>query len=316
MSSVVIAGTPPSGDTALPVANSIDPVNDYVPIYTASATATQAINRNTYLNLSSQPVGLTDSQTLTNKTLTSPTISSPTLSGTTAGTFTLGGTITFPTSVVQLTSTQTLTNKTLTSPTINSPTITNATISADAITGYTTSGSGTIYGGISVTTGNVSLSGTLAVTGASTLTGTLTTSKFIVGMPPVWQYLGYAQSTSNFTSGGGATQTQVTGLTVTVTVPTGVTKVKITSQLANVGTSSTGYTYNGIWNGTVGSGTQVGGVSSYLTTGTNNSFLTAIAVYAPSAGSITYNIGVSSAAGQPTVTSTTTAPSFILVECC
>ena len=172
MSSVVIAGTPPSGDTALPVANSIDPVNDYVPIYTASATATQAINRNTYLNLSSQPVGLTDTQTLTNKTLTSPTISSPTLSGTTAGTFTLGGTITFPTSVVQLTSTQTLTNKTLTSPTINSPTITNATISADAITGYTTSNSGTIYG-ISVSTGNVSLSGTLAVSSNATVGGTL-----------------------------------------------------------------------------------------------------------------------------------------------
>ena len=59
---------------SLPTASTIDATNDLLPIYTNSLTATQAISRNTYLNLSSQPVGLTDSQTLTNKTLTSPTI--------------------------------------------------------------------------------------------------------------------------------------------------------------------------------------------------------------------------------------------------
>lgn len=136
----------------LPTANSIDPVQDLLPIYTASATATQSINRNTLLGLASAPVGLTDSQTLTNKTFTSPTISGPTLSGTITGTYTIGGTPTFPASVTTLTGTQTLTNKTLTSPTINSPTITNASLTADTITGFTTSTSGTIYG-MSVTTG-------------------------------------------------------------------------------------------------------------------------------------------------------------------
>jgi hypothetical protein len=138
----------------LPTANSIDGAADYLPIYTASATATQGINRNTLLGLSSAPVGLTDSQTLTNKTLTSPTINGATLSGTLSGTYTIGGTPTFPASVMTLTGTQTATNKTLTSPTINSPTITNATISADTLSGYTTSNNGTVYG-ISVTGGQI-----------------------------------------------------------------------------------------------------------------------------------------------------------------
>jgi len=159
---------------SLPTASTIDATNDLLPIYTNSLTATQAISRNTYLNLSSQPVGLTDSQTLTNKTLTSPTINGATLSGTLSGTYTIGGTPTFPATVVQTTTSQTLTNKTLTSPTINSPTITNATISADTLTGYTTSNSGTIYG-VGVTTGQISGSNT--VLPAALATG-IPTNKF------------------------------------------------------------------------------------------------------------------------------------------
>lgn len=168
----------------LPVANTIDPVNDYLPIYTNSLTATQAINRNTLLGLASAPVGLTDSQTLTNKVLTAPTISGPVLSGTITGTYTIGGTPTFPSSVVTLTGSQTLTNKILTSPTINSPTITNASVTADAITGYTVSNTGTIYG-VSVSTGNVAVSGTLSATGTLSITGatTLSSSLSVTGQP-------------------------------------------------------------------------------------------------------------------------------------
>lgn len=136
----------------LPVASTIDAVQDLLPIFTNSSTSTQAISRNTLLGLSSAPVGLTDSQTLTNKILTSPTlntptISSPTLSGTLSGTYTIGGTPTFPSSVVTLTGAQTLTNKILTAPTI-----TNATVSADTVTGFTVSSNGTVYG-MSVTGG-------------------------------------------------------------------------------------------------------------------------------------------------------------------
>ena len=79
-----------------PNASTIDAVNDELVIWTNSLSAVQNINRNTFLNLASQPVGLTDSQTLTNKTLTTPTINGATLSGTLSGTYTIGGTPTFP----------------------------------------------------------------------------------------------------------------------------------------------------------------------------------------------------------------------------
>ncbi len=163
---------------ALPPANSIDAVQDLLPIYQNSSVSTLSINRNTYLGLGSAPVGLTDSQSLTNKTLTSPTISSPALSGTLSGTYTLGGTPTFPSSVVTLAGSQVLTNKTLTSPTINSPTITNASISADTLTGYTVSNTGTVYG-ISVSTGTIGSAALAAnsVTNSQIASGALYTSK-------------------------------------------------------------------------------------------------------------------------------------------
>lgn len=164
--------------TDLPVAATIDPVNDVLPIVTLNLDATQKINRNTLLGLSSAPVGLTDTQTLTNKTLTSPTVSGPTLSGTISGTYTLGGTPTFPSSIVTLTGTQTLTNKTLTSPAISSPTITNATLSADTITGYTDSDTGTVYG-ISVTNG--------VVGSAALQSGSITYSKLGTDSSWAWQ---------------------------------------------------------------------------------------------------------------------------------
>lgn len=162
----------------LPSASTIDPVQDLLPIFNNAGTATQAINRNTYLGLASAPVGLTDSQTLTNKTLTSPTlntptISSPTMSGTISGTYTIGGTPTFPASVVTLTGSQTLTNKTLTAPTI-----TNATLTTDTITGFTTSNSGSVYG-ISVTTGAFSSSNIIPT--AAIQANAVTTAKLATG---------------------------------------------------------------------------------------------------------------------------------------
>jgi len=159
----------------LPTASTIDGTQDILPIYTASSAATQGITRNTLLGLSSAPVGLTDAQTLTNKILTAPTINGATLSGTLSGTYTIGGTPTFPSSVTQNTVVQTLTNKTLTSPTINSPTITNATINTDTITGYTASTTGAIYG-INVTSGVFSTSN--IIVDSNITTGNLKTNKF------------------------------------------------------------------------------------------------------------------------------------------
>ena len=137
-----------------PAASSADNTADLLLLWQGGTSTTKSIGKLNYLGLSSVPVGINDSQTLTNKVLTAPTISSPVLSGTITGTYTIGGTPTFPASVVTLTGSQTLTNKILTSPTINSPTITNATISTDTITGYSVSTNVTV-GGVTLQNGAV-----------------------------------------------------------------------------------------------------------------------------------------------------------------
>lgn len=125
---------------------SVDRAADSFLVYDASATALKRTTVNNALDLTSHPVGIDDAQTLTLKTLTAPAISSPVLSGTVTGTYTFGGTPTFPAAVVTLTGSQTLTNKTLTSPAINSPTINNPTLNTDAISEFTGAAGVTIDG--------------------------------------------------------------------------------------------------------------------------------------------------------------------------
>lgn len=293
----------------LPTASTIDAVQDILPIYTASSSATQGISRNTLLGLSSAPVGLTDSQTLTNKTLTSPTISGPTFSGTLIGTYTIGGTPTFPSSVATLTGTQTLTNKTLTSPTINSPTITNATISADTLTGYTTSNSGTLYG-IAITTGVVTTANSIG-TGTIVQNGVAASQLATSAIT-----LGYAQITSTLTTTS-TTQVQATGLTTTVTIPAGGRKVKITAYAAIHVDTNTKAALLSIWDGTVGSGTQLAQDFIVLPAALNDAGFIAIAIITPASGSKTYNVGWKSDPGggiTATLNASSTNPAFILVE--
>lgn len=191
--------------SALTAAASIDATADYIPIVTNNINTTQKINRNTFLNIASQPVGLTDTQALTNKTLTSPTISGPTFSGTIVGTYTIGGTPTFPSSVVTLTGSQTLTNKVLTSPTISAPTITNATISADAVTGFSSSTTGTIYG-ISIAASKLSGS---VITNATIPYTALTTDS-------TWAWQSWTPTLTNMTLGNGTLACKYTQIGKTV----------------------------------------------------------------------------------------------------
>lgn len=244
MSNNVIAGTGTGGATALPVANSIDGSLDYIPIYTASLTATQAINRNTFLNIASQPVGLTDSQALTNKTLgnTNTVTVKDTLftlqddgDTTKQAKFQLSGittgntrTLTVPDAsdtIVGLAATQTLTNKTLTSPTINSPTITNATISADTLTGFTVSNNGTVYG-ISVTGGTI---------GSAALAANAVTTSAIANTAVTPSKLGLSPQTALVITSETTTSTSYTQLTTTtdqVTVTIGGNGLALVSLFA------------------------------------------------------------------------------------
>jgi uncharacterized cupin superfamily protein len=116
--------------------------------------------------------------------------------------------------------------------------------------------------------------------------------------------LGYAQITASAVTGSASWQ-QVPGLSLTVTVPSGGRRVRISYHaVLQAGNSSAG-----IWEGTVGTGTQL----SQANIGTSNQFVKCEAVVTPSAGSHTYNIGTINGTGT-IVTAASAFPAFILVE--
>ena len=304
-----------------------DHVNDIIPIYDYSTASTTGISVNNLITLSSQAVGLTDSQTLTNKTLTTPAISAPVLSGTVTGTYTLGGTPTFPATIVTTTGSQTLTNKTLTSPTINSATISNPTLSVDTITGYSVATNVTA-GGVTLNNGAVggttgTFSGLLTASSGLTLSsGTLTLPNNSVTAPMLATSaitLGYAQvATGTAFNTSSTSYVAVTGLTVNVTIPAGGRRVKVTVFSYYLGNSSGA---NGaklaIFSGASSAALTTQIADAEVTTGqtgVTGSVATVISVTSPSAGSIWYTAAALATGGTTTVGNATTSPAFILVE--
>jgi hypothetical protein len=154
----------------------VDRSADYILVYDFNAAKLVRSNVNSLLNLLSHPVGIDDVQTLTNKTITAPAISNPVLSGTITGTYTLGGTPTFPSAVVTLTGSQTLTNKVLTSPTINTANIVNPTLAVNTISEHTAD-NGVTIDGLNIKDGALTTAN--SVTNAALATESVSNSKLI-----------------------------------------------------------------------------------------------------------------------------------------
>lgn len=180
-----------TGLTSL-AAGSVDRAVDVLEIADVSAAQSKKITPNALMGISGSAVGDTDSQTLTNKTITAPTISSPTFSGTLIGTYTIGGTPTFPSSVATLTGSQTLTNKVLTSPTINAATISNPTLTVDSINEFTASNG--------VTVASVNIKSGVLNTNNSVPNNTLSNTGTFGS---AWAWTSWVPSFTNFTLGNG-----------------------------------------------------------------------------------------------------------------
>jgi hypothetical protein len=129
--------------------------------------------------------------------------------------------------------------------------------------------------------------------------------------------IGYAQITTDFTTAS-TTIVQVTGLTTTVTIPAGGRKVKITAYVSSPYVTGTvpAFVYIDIWDGAVGTGTEIASGNNTMATASANYPLGAvIAIASPAAGSKTYNVGMKVSSGATGHTaSSATQPAFILVE--
>lgn len=243
--------------SALPAAVGIDGVADVLPIVQSGVT--NKISRNTLLGLASAPLGLTDSQSVSNKTIgnTNTITVKDTLftlqddgDTTKQARFQLSGITTATTrtytlpditdSIVTLTATQTLTNKTLTAPTITGPSITG-TVGGSATYSTVTLTTPTIASFVNATHNHSNAAG-----GGSTLTSP-TINTAIISNPTLRLWDGWEDANETWTFSTSAA----------VTVPSDATtkyaigdKVKLT-QSASVkyfyitGVASTTLTLNG-----------------------------------------------------------------------
>lgn len=196
---------------------SIDGANDLIAVWKNSNSTLYKATQNQVLNLTSQPVGISDSQTISNKindnsnTYTSKdnafTIqnSSDTTkravfnaSGITTGTT---RTLTLPNASVtlaSLTGTEIFTNKTLTSPAITGGTIDNSTITVDSISGHTSATTVTV-GGVQLNNGTLNTNN--AVTTASVADAAVTPAKLTAGTGSSWVMQSWSPTFSNLTVG-------------------------------------------------------------------------------------------------------------------
>ena len=255
----------------------------------------------------------------TNATQTTPTVSGNVLQATSATASEWG----LLTSANVATSTGTgefvfATSPTLTSPTLNTPTITSPSITGSLgnISTGTINASGliTASSGLTLPTGALfTAGGGLTVPAGATLT--LPNNSITAPMLATNAItLGYAQITASFSSTSSATPQQVTGLSVTCTIPAGGRGVKITVFGQDMYSNGTGFV--SIWDGPVGTGTQLNRVQYNGGSGHSSPCICIGYESNPTAGSKTYNVSIQGDGTNPMTLESDggTTPSFILVE--
>lgn len=179
--------------------------------------------------------------------------------------------------------------------------------------GIIVTGATTIANSGSVNQGQVSAVLPIASSIAYSVTDSL--GNLICSRDPSHKLLGFRQATSN-TNSSGTGATQVTGLTCPVIIPTG-RNVKVSLQLPQTQhTSGAICTVQGtIWDGTAGSGTQIGGQQeSHDSANILYNHFSPDIVVTPAAGSKTYNGAIQVDSGTETAVCSSTKPASIKVE--
>lgn len=131
---------------------------------------------------------------------------------------------------------------------------------------------------------------------------------------PNRKLLGYRQIVSAGSGNTSASATQVTGLTVPVIVPSG-RKVKVTFGGTSLTNTTTNITITpSIWDGTVGSGTQIQSGPAFIASADASVPNNLEANVSPTSGLHTYNAATATAGGTVKPNASSTAPAFIKVE--
>ncbi len=127
--------------------------------------------------------------------------------------------------------------------------------------------------------------------------------------------LAYVPLSSNFSTGSN-TAVQVTGLTATVTVPSGGRSIRITAYGPSCYSDGAGDIISlSLWDGVVGSGTQLVESDWQNSNANQHSVMEARSIVTPAAGSKTYNVGLrDQSSGNAHMLSASGAYAFLLVE--
>jgi hypothetical protein len=131
---------------------------------------------------------------------------------------------------------------------------------------------------------------------------------------PNRKLIGLRQITTSFNSSS-TTTTQVTGLSVPVITPNNGRKVKITVWTSFIdGSTSGAFPVLTLWDGAVGSGTQLGILQPEVGGTARQYPASIIVIQTPLSASKTYNVGFSISTGSGTVYAASTSPAYVSVE--
>lgn len=126
--------------------------------------------------------------------------------------------------------------------------------------------------------------------------------------------LGYAQIVANFNTGGVVTNQAVTGLSTTVTIPAGNRRIEIEVFTGHISVGAGTFLTLTVWDGTVGSGTQLAKCEAKPGAVDIPTAFTLKASPTPAAGSKTYAVGISSTAAAAQINAAATNPAYIHVK--